>query len=73
MLGSYLFYTHLASRGRNRFKRNLERLALLDDETVREGRDSQHVQQRRLRRSDFVTDLDEVNLVLQVQTRDVTG
>ena len=24
MLGSYLFYTHLASHGRNRFKRNLE-------------------------------------------------
>ena len=51
--------------------KEISRLALLDDETVREGRYSQHVKQCRFRRSDFVTDLDEMNLVLQVQTRDV--
>ena len=40
-------------------------LTLLDDETVREGRDLQHVEQRRLGRSHLVILLDEVNLVLK--------
>ena len=37
----------------------------LDDETVREGRDVQHVKKSRFGRSDFVSHLDQVHIVLK--------
>lgn len=73
--------THLQEPGVQRGLSNVEHLRtvhtaivihLLDDESKGEGRDVQHVEQRGLAGTNFVASLDQTNIALKKQEKEVT-